>query len=91
MRGKLCTTQESIELTDLNKVVASVEGKFGRVVLVCIKDVANMDRFEVLIERKPREGEHKNEINVGKEYISICSGLIDFENVAKSISNMKGD
>ncbi len=89
MKGKICTNSEYTEMADLNAVDASVEGKFGRLILHCYKDDAGMDRFDVILEPKPNRPEPASSINVGRERIIICHGLLDFENVAKLLTNQE--
>jgi hypothetical protein len=84
MKGKICTNNEHAVISDLDNVDTSVEGKYGRIIVRCYRDEAGADRFDVLMEPKRDLGtEPNNEVTLGKEYIFICRGLLDFENVAK--------
>jgi len=89
VKGKICTNSEYTEMADLDLVDTSVEGKFGRLVLHCYRDNNGMDRFDIILEPKSDTVEPANLINVGRERIVICHGLLDFENVANLLNSQE--
>ena len=87
MKGKICTNNEFTSMTDIDNVDVSIEGKYGRLVIKCYRDKANVDRFDIVIEpKKDIEVESSNEIRLGKEYMFICRGMLDFKNIVEMVA-----
>lgn len=88
MKGKIVTTNEFTEMSDMKNIDTSVEGRFGRLVVHCYQDDNNMDRFDVIIEPKSPQNEPKNVIQIGRERIHICTGLLDFNNISNVLDSI---